>query len=524
MLMSLPKIAVIGCGYWGQNLVRKFYELKALAAVCDSNSQQALKISALYENTPIMSMEEIAQSKDIEGVVIASPAALHFKHVSQFLKANKHVFVEKPLALTLEDAKQLQALAKEKNRILMVGHILHYHPAYLKLKELIRNGNLGRIKYLYSNRLNIGKIRTEENVLWSFAPHDITMILGLVCDPIKKVEATSAECLTDTNSDITNIHLEFQTGVKAHIFVSWLNPFKEQKLTVIGDKAMAVFDDTLDWDQKLQIYNHEAKVDGQLSMVKKAEPQSVSLAQEEPLKNECKHFLDCIINGKQPITDSNEAIQVLSILSQAQTSLESRMNMSNKGYFVHESAYVDEGTIIGAGTKIWHFSHILKGVEVGTNVTIGQNVMIGPDVKVGHNCKIQNNVSLYKGVILEEGVFCGPSCVFTNVNTPRAEIERKDEYLPTYVERSVTIGANSTIVCGVKLGAYCFIGAGSVVTRDIIPHALVVGVPAKQIGWVSHAGERLDDSLVCPREGRQYQVRNNELIDLNTMEFSSPCN
>lgn len=519
-----PRIAVIGCGYWGQNLVRKFAELKVLSAVCDTNPDQSQKIASLNGNPPVLTLEEIATSSEIDGVVIASPAILHATHVTQFLKANKHVFVEKPLALNLEDAEKLKCLAQEKNRILMVGHILQYHPAFLKLKELLTNNSLGTIQYVYSNRLNIGKVRTEENVLWSFAPHDLTMILGLIPDPIKKVYATGASCLKSTNTDIANVHLEFNTGVKAHIFVSWLNPFKEQKLIVVGDKAMAVFDDTLDWEKKLQLYSHEVKIEGPLSFVNKAEPTPIALTQEEPLKNECEHFLECIIKNSQPRTDATEAIRVLKVLSQAQASLESYTMMKHEDYFKHESAYVDEGAKIGSGTKIWHFSHILKDVNIGENVTIGQNVMIGPDVKVGHNCKIQNNVSLYKGVTLEEGVFCGPSCVFTNVNTPRAEIERKDEYLPTYVGKAATIGANSTIVCGVTLGAYCFIGAGSVVTKDIIPHALVVGVPAKQIGWVSHAGERLDENLVCPREGRQYQVLNNQLVEMQTRELHSSCN
>lgn len=180
-------------------------------------------------------------------------------------------------------------------------------------------------------------------------------------------------------------------------------------------------------------------------------------------------------------------------------------------YFKHESAYIDDGVIIGAGTKIWHFSHILKGVEIGQNTTIAQNVVIGPDVRVGNNCKIQNNVSLYKGVTLEDGVFCGPSCVFTNVNNPRAEIERKDEFRKTYVEKGATIGANATIICGVRLGAYCFIGAGAVVTKDVPPHALMVGTPSRQIGWMSHSGERLGQDLVCPREGHRYQIVDHQL-------------
>ena len=173
--------------------------------------------------------------------------------------------------------------------------------------------------------------------------------------------------------------------------------------------------------------------------------------------------------------------------------------------FVHESSYVDDGAEIGEGTKIWHFSHILPGSKIGRNCSIGQNVMIGPDVTVGDNCKVQNNVALYKGVELEQGVFCGPSCVFTNVMNPRAEIERKSEFRPTLVRKGATIGANSTIVCGTTLGEYCFIGAGAVVTRDVPAHALMVGSPARRIGWMSQAGERLGPDLVCPRTKQRYK-------------------
>lgn len=179
--------------------------------------------------------------------------------------------------------------------------------------------------------------------------------------------------------------------------------------------------------------------------------------------------------------------------------------MSDKNWFAHESSYVDEPSTIGAGTKIWHFSHVLPNTTIGNNVNIGQNCVIGPDVNIGNDCKIQNNISVYKGVTLEDGVFCGPSCVFTNVNNPRAEIERKSEFLKTLVKRGATIGANATIVCGHTLGAYCFIAAGAVVTNDVPDHALMVGVPAKHIGWMSHAGAKLDKDLKCPIEGRIYE-------------------
>lgn len=173
--------------------------------------------------------------------------------------------------------------------------------------------------------------------------------------------------------------------------------------------------------------------------------------------------------------------------------------------FVHESAYIDEGCDIGIGTKIWHFCHIISGTTIGKNCSFGQNVMAGPNVSIGNECKIQNNVSLYNGVTLEDNVFCGPSCVFTNVLTPRAGVERKDEYAKTLVKKGATIGANATIVCGNSLGQYCTIGAGAVVTKDVLNFALMAGVPAKRIGWVSRSGDLLDKDLICPRTGERYK-------------------
>lgn len=173
--------------------------------------------------------------------------------------------------------------------------------------------------------------------------------------------------------------------------------------------------------------------------------------------------------------------------------------------FVHETAIVDSDVTIGDGTKVWHFSHILPRTTIGCNCVLGQNVAVGPDVTIGNGCKLQNNVSLYKGVQLEEDVFCGPSCVFTNVLTPRAFVERKNEFAPTLVGRGATIGANATIVCGTRIGAYAMIGAGAVVTKDVPDFALVVGNPARQLGWVSREGERLGPDLVCSRTGERYE-------------------
>lgn len=182
-------------------------------------------------------------------------------------------------------------------------------------------------------------------------------------------------------------------------------------------------------------------------------------------------------------------------------------------FFLHESSYVDDGVDIGAGTKIWHFSHVLSNTRIGENCSLGQNVVVGPNVVVGNGVKIQNNVSVYEGVTLEDGVFCGPSCVFTNVHNPRSEVVRKDEYRTTVVKRGATIGANATIVCGYDLGEYCFVAAGAVVTRPVPAYALVAGAPARIIGWMSKAGGRLDDDLICPIDGTQYRRVSKNLIE-----------
>lgn len=513
--MLNPKISVIGCGYWGKNLVRNFAELGALHSVCDANQELAKQAAQTYD-VQSLSLEELLKS-NCDGVVIAAPAAHHYELTKASLNAGKHVFVEKPLSLKVEEAKKLCDLSMQLGKKLMVGHLLQYHPAFLELKSLIQKGNLGRLQYIYSNRLNLGKFRNEENILWSFAPHDISMILGLAADLPESVYATGACHLNPRIHDVTTTYMSFKNGIEAHIFVSWLHPYKEQKLVVVGDRGMAVFDDGLPWGEKLKLYPHQVNwVDG-LPEATKADVIHVPLEVSEPLKIECQHFIDCIAQNRNPRTDGAEGLRVLQVLDAAQQSLHTHQTVSLsaqiKPYYVHETAIVDGGCDIGRGTKIWHFSHIIKGTKIGEDCVIGQNVMIGPDVVVGNRCKIQNNVSLYKGVTLEDGVFCGPSCVFTNVHNPRAEIERKQEYRPTLVERGVTIGANATIVCGNKLGAYSLIGAGAVITKDVKPHAIMVGNPAKHIGWVSHAGEKLGDDLVCPREGRRY-----EIIDENLKE------
>jgi len=515
-------VALVGAGYWGKNLLRNLYELSILHSVCEIDKEIIRERKKIFSDVYYTaSYKEILNNKEIKAVAIATPAATHYQMVKEALLADKDVFVEKPLALNIEEGKELVTLAKEKNKILMVGHILQYHPAIIKLKELIKNGDLGKIQYIYSNRLNIGKLRTEENILWSFAPHDISVMLMFMEEEPIKVEAFGEAILNKGIYDVTITTLEFKNGIKGHIFVSWLHPFKEQKLVVVGSKKMVVFDDIT--KEKLFIYPHKIEwKNGKIPVAHKAEFYTVDVEQTEPLKEEMKHFIECVLERKTPKTDGEEGLRVLRVLSfceksfKNQTPLEvAEIKEDKKSFFVHHSSYIDEDVVIGEGTRIWHYCHILKGSKIGKNCTIGQNVMIGPDVKIGDKCKIQNNVSVYKGVTLEDDVFCGPSCVFTNVYNPRAFIERKHEFKPTLVKKGATIGANATIVCGVTIGKYAMIGAGAVVKKDVPDYAIVVGIPARQIGWVCRCGTTLrfqNDYIKCNYCGSEYRLGKDELI------------
>ncbi|MFQ5328518.1 MAG: Gfo/Idh/MocA family oxidoreductase [Thermodesulfobacteriota bacterium] len=518
MATEQMKIGLIGLGYWGKNILRNLHELGALHTACDSNAATLAEMGGKYHGATFsLSHDEVINNNDIGAVAIATPASTHYELVKRALNAGKDVFVEKPLALTVAEGQELTEIAKREGRILMVGHILHYHPAVIKLKELISTGELGKIQYIYSNRLNIGKLRTEENILWSFAPHDISVILMLLDEEPVTVSAFGGRYLNADIYDTTVTTLEFRNGVKGHIFVSWLHPFKEQKLIVVGSKGMAVFDDVS--DDKLLLYPHSIEwQEGRIPVVQKADHRTVTIAKGEPLKDELRHFLECVGERTKPRTDGDEGVRVLRVLDAAESALADRPVVEelnppapplSSTVFVHDSASIDDGATIGEGTKVWHYSHILKGSSVGEQCVIGQNVMIGPDVTVGRGCKIQNNVSLYKGVTLEDEVFCGPSCVFSNVYNPRTFVNRKAEFQKTVVKRGATIGANATILCGTTLGRYAMVGAGAVVKNDVADYAIVAGVPAKQIGWACKCGVTLsfsDDQATCTHCGSRYEI------------------
>ena len=524
------RIAVVGSGYWGKNLVRNFHNLGVLSLICDKDHTVLKKFITDYPNVKTcVAFSDVIHDELINGVVLATPAETHYSLAREALLAGKHVLVEKPLVLNEFQGRELIELAKGSRLTLMVGHLLQYHPVFLKLRDLVAAGELGRIDYIYSHRMNLGKIRREENILWSFAPHDISMILALAGEPPEKVIAMGGNYLHRKIADVTTTHLEFPSGIKAHIFVSWLHPFKEQKLVVVGDRKMAVFDDTLHWQDKLLLYPHEIRWECGIPVPNKAEPQRVQILEAEPLREECKHFLDCISNGCSPRTDGFEGLMVLKILNAAQRSMDNgnvqqTIDTDSQNYqtknkqvvncqnSIHHTAVIDDSVIIGDNVKVWHFTHVLKGSIIGSDCNIGQNVCIGPDVIIGNGCKIQNNVSLYKGVTLEDNVFCGPSVVFTNIINPRAHLNKMDQVKPTLVQYGATLGANSTIICGVTIGKFAFVGAGAVVTKNVLDFTLVVGNPAVIVGYVCICGAKLNNDFSCEKCGHLYKFNSDSLV------------
>ena len=312
-------LAVIGCGYWGKNLTRNFAGLEALAMVCDATAEGRTLAAEIAPNVEVVSsVERVLDASEVTGVVIATPAETHYDLAKQALEAGRDVLVEKPLALTYEQGSHLVKLADENKRVLMVGHVLEYHPAIQRLLELVQAGELGKVQYIYSNRLSLGKIRREENILWSFAPHDVAVILRLMGASRSRSSLAAAATVQPNIADVTVTNLLFDNGVRAHIHVSWLHPFKEQRLVVVGSKKMASFDDVA---KQLVLYDQRVELQAGQPVPIKGKGQEVAFDSSEPLRLECEAFLDSVATRQPPLTDGRSGLRVLSVLQAAQRSL-----------------------------------------------------------------------------------------------------------------------------------------------------------------------------------------------------------
>lgn len=315
-------VGLVGCGYWGRNLARTFAGLEALGATCDVSREAAREVASRHGSRALV-FDEMLSDPTIVGVAIATPPITHAELAERALRAGKDVFVEKPLALTVDEGTRLKEVAADTSRVLMVGHLMRYHPAFIEMQNLVNGGGIGELRYLASHRLNFGRIRTSENILWSFAPHDISMILALTGEAPELVGAFGASYISESIPDVTVTHMEFAKGIRAHIYVSWLHPFKEQRLVAIGTEGTLLLDDTQPWASKLRLYENRVVWGAAGPASDRGREVVVPVEPAEPLELECKHFLDRIADRDAPLTDAEEALRVLRVLQQAQDRLES---------------------------------------------------------------------------------------------------------------------------------------------------------------------------------------------------------
>jgi predicted dehydrogenase len=322
-------LAVVGTGSWGKNLVRNFYELRRQSRVyaCDLDAAKLAKLrSAFPELQTTQDYEEILANDKIQAVVVSSSAVTHYDLTKRALEAGKDVFVEKPLALSYRDAAEVVELAERRQRLLMVGHLMLYHPVSQQLRQLIHSGELGEVYYIYSQRVNLGQVRRDENALWSFGPHDLSLIFYLLGQEATDISARGQTYLQEGIEDVVFVSLNFSNRVSAHIHLSWLDPHKLRKITVVGSKKMAVFDD-MATIEKLRIYNNSAEKNidyetyGDYITLRFGEIVIPYVAMIEPLKLECQHFLECVEQRQQPRTSGQDGLRVVKALEAANFSL-----------------------------------------------------------------------------------------------------------------------------------------------------------------------------------------------------------
>ena len=511
-------LGLIGGGYWGKNLIRTFNKIDVLKTICEIDENLIKKYNEDYPNIiTTNSYDEMLNDQTITMICISLPAPMHYNYAMKALVAGKHVFIEKPITLDINEARKLEEYSRINNLTCMVGHLLHYHVAIQRVKDILKSGELGSIKYITCQRKSHGIFRTFENVLWSFMPHDISVILSLcngTFDDITNLNCTGHSFITKDIEDIVNLTMNIN-NVYVNINVDWSSPYKEQRMSIVCENGMIMFDDVEKTDKLKIIRNHINRDNGNVVADKsnfETIPLDLSIT---PLENECKHFVEICDSFMGPITDAREAIEVLCVLQKAEQllkkslikkdSISSCTNESEyesivtysdvcdpviNSKFIHNTSITDafNNENIGNNTKIWHWTHVTDSAIIGSNCNIGQSCYIAGTL--GDGCKVQNNVSIYQGVIAGNNVFFGPSCVMTNDINPRCGHSKNGKYLETIIEDGVTIGANATIICGNTLGKYSLIGAGAVVTKDVEPYSIMVGNPAKSIGTIDEYGNR----------------------------------
>ncbi len=530
---SKLKIAVIGCGSWGKKLFTAFYEVGFFPVICDVDEKKLNWYENHYPNLQTYhTAEKVLIDPSIEAVAIASPFENHFEFARKALLAGKHVYFERPLMVTADQREELGLLSREQKRVLTVAGVLKHYPVFSLLQEIVAKGELGNLKYIYASRLSAGEIGEDENILWSFSPHDVAMILGLSGELPEFVAATGANYFHKKIADLTTSYMKFPSGLRAHLFVSWLHPENNNKLVVVGDKKMAVFQDKKNSCQKLYIYPHQISWEHEMHVPQKAKAEIINIYQDELICEDIERFVSSVKEQRGAVNLDDEGEQVMEILNAGQLSI----NQNGDKVFLGAGRQfgimsmplpiidaMQQGKMLADGVTLLDeeqtgdMDHEIICDEelVICNDTTGSFLPFYRLTKDGKGCKIRNNLSIIEDLLLEsefeyedQNLKWFQSSVFLNQ-------DRNDER-QTVVKKGVTLGAGCTIARGTTIGEYAYIGAGAVVVNDVPPHALVVGSPAKIKGWVCRCGNRLrfsrDDKSCCSSCCFRYIVEEDDIL------------
>lgn len=496
--MSNPiTVGVVGCGYWGPNLARSFDNLSntTLNAICDQSPARIAQMRALYENATFYDdYQHMLNHPSLDAVVIATPLRSHHRLAKSALLAGKHVLIEKPMARTTRECEELIHLAEQQDVVLMVGHTYLYSAAVSKVLEIIRSGDIGDIRYINCQRLNLGLFQHDINVAWDLAPHDLSIIHQVMRDLPSSVNCQGNSHLREGIQDVINMSLMFDGNRFATIQNSWLEPKKVRQMTFVGSRKMILYDD-LQPLEKIRIY--DVRVDPPPHYHNFSEFQYSyhygdchipRINQWEPLVKMSQHFADCITKHEQPLSCGSNGRDLVRILEASDRSLAlggSSITLDHSATGL-PLAGIGSDVRIGKGVKLHGFTN-LYGCVIGDHTRIGCFVEIQRGARIGARCKISSHSFICEGVTLEDEVFIGHGVMFTNDKNPRATTalgipQSPGEWTcqPTVVRRGASIGSGATILSGIVIGENAMIGAGSVVTRDVLPNTTVAGNPARQ--------------------------------------------
>ena len=500
-------IGVIGCGYWGPNLIRNLKEISEanLDYICDIDGNKLIAMKKKYPSLKITKdYQMILNDSSIDAVVIALPVSKHYSIAKEALLKNKHVLVEKPLTASVSESEELVRIAKEKGLVLMVDHTFEYSPAINKMKQIIESGELGDIYYIKTEWLNLGLLQPNVNVVWDLATHIISIVNYITGLAPLSVNANAKGYLREEIQEIAQAKIKYPKNISVYITVSWLEPKKTRQVTIVGSKKMLIYDLTNE-EEPLKIYDKGVSIIQEATDIRPSKMEyrfgdiySPHIKNAEPLSIMCSHFIECIKNNTTPLSDGESGLRVVRVLEAMEQSIQengkeiilgNNINNVKKNFLKFEQKNENPselGVKLANNVKIFQPNLTnLYGCEIGENTKIGAFVEIQKNAKIGKNCKISSHSFVCEGVIIEDEVFIGHGVIFINDKYPQSttngklQTENDWKVVPTFVKKGASIGSNATILCGVTIGENAIVGAGSVVTKDVLPNTVVAGNPAR---------------------------------------------